>query len=63
MYLYNNQHSALIGTLFCVFALCVLGLHTAHHQEATCTMWQMVFVSCEKEKNLKLLKFFYYTLM
>jgi hypothetical protein len=49
MYLYNNQHSALISILFCVFAIHVLGLHTAHHQEATCTMWQMVMVSYEKE--------------
>jgi hypothetical protein len=45
LYLYNNQHSARIQNLSCDFALNVSGLHTAHHQEVMCTIWQMV-IAC-----------------
>jgi hypothetical protein len=42
--LYTNQHSALISNLFCVLTLHVSGCLTAHHQEATCAVWQLVLV-------------------
>jgi hypothetical protein len=44
-FLHNNQLSALIHQFILGFALHVSGLYTAHHQEVTCTIWQMVIVS------------------
>jgi hypothetical protein len=38
----NTMHAFI--TLFCHSAVHVSGSHTAHHQEAMCTMWQMVII-------------------
>jgi hypothetical protein len=43
----NNQHNALIN--FAIFSLPVSGSHTAHHQEDTCTMWQLVLLCLNVE--------------
>jgi hypothetical protein len=51
-FLHNNQHSALIHQFILRFALHVSGSHTAHHQEVTCTIWQMVIVSVNVDSLL-----------